>query len=145
MMLQTMIVKNGLIRMNDQYPRNPRQTIRMTRTTSSSNSLPWISGVLVVHPDQTIFDDHRLEHHYYCRALPSLRLALGKTSWPSRTGGGCNYCFHLFRNARPSDVARPQLGRNRPHAPCSLWRRESGSSSPFRSGTSLATNWGKNL
>src|SRR6516162_7319868 len=36
MMLQTMIVKNGLIRMNDQYPRNPRQTIRMTRTTSSS-------------------------------------------------------------------------------------------------------------
>src|SRR6516165_2801410 len=36
MMLQTMIVKNGLIRMNDQYPRNARQTIRMTRTTSSS-------------------------------------------------------------------------------------------------------------
>src|SRR5262249_10042518 len=36
MMLQTMIVKNGLIRINDQYPRSPRQTIRTTKTTSSS-------------------------------------------------------------------------------------------------------------
>jgi hypothetical protein len=36
MMLQTMIVKNGLIRINDQYPRSPRQTIRVTKSTSSS-------------------------------------------------------------------------------------------------------------
>src|SRR5258708_1100768 len=36
MMLQTMIVKNGLIKINDQYPRSPRQTIRITKTTSSS-------------------------------------------------------------------------------------------------------------
>jgi hypothetical protein len=36
MMLQTMIVKNGLTRMNDQYPRNPRQTIRIANSKSSS-------------------------------------------------------------------------------------------------------------
>ena len=36
MMLQTMIVKNGLIRINDQYPRNPRQTIRIAKSKSSS-------------------------------------------------------------------------------------------------------------
>src|SRR5262245_3801143 len=40
MMLQIMIVKNGLMRMNDQYPRSPRQTIRTTRTTSSSLDTP---------------------------------------------------------------------------------------------------------
>jgi hypothetical protein len=31
-----MIVKNGVIRISDQYPRRPRQTIRITKTTSSS-------------------------------------------------------------------------------------------------------------
>src|SRR5215475_8295612 len=36
MMLQTMIVKNGLIRINDQYARNPRQTIRIANSKSSS-------------------------------------------------------------------------------------------------------------
>jgi hypothetical protein len=36
MMLQTMIVRKGLIRINDQYPRSPRQTTRTTKTTSSS-------------------------------------------------------------------------------------------------------------
>src|SRR5258707_13565440 len=36
MMLQRMIVKNGLIRINDQYPRNPRQTIRTANSKSSS-------------------------------------------------------------------------------------------------------------
>src|SRR6478752_406561 len=40
MTLQTMIVKNGLIRTNDQYPRSPRQTIRMTKSTSSSFDAP---------------------------------------------------------------------------------------------------------
>src|SRR5262245_4318487 len=35
MMLQTMIVKNGLIRINDQYARNPRQTIRTANSKSS--------------------------------------------------------------------------------------------------------------
>ena len=35
-MLQIMIVKNGLIRINDQYPKSPRQTIRITKTMSSS-------------------------------------------------------------------------------------------------------------
>jgi hypothetical protein len=40
MALQIMIVKNGLIRTNDQYPRRPRQTIRMTKSTSSSFDAP---------------------------------------------------------------------------------------------------------
>ena len=40
MTLQTMIVKNGLIRTNDQYPRSPRHTIRMTKSTSSSFDAP---------------------------------------------------------------------------------------------------------
>src|SRR3954447_15424657 len=40
MALQIMIVKNGLIRTNDQYPRSPRQTIRMTKSTSSSFDPP---------------------------------------------------------------------------------------------------------
>src|SRR4051794_5159468 len=40
MTLQTMIVKNGLIRTNDQYPRSPRHTIRMTNSTSSSFDAP---------------------------------------------------------------------------------------------------------
>jgi hypothetical protein len=31
-----MIVKNGLISINDQYPRSPRQTTRITKSTSSS-------------------------------------------------------------------------------------------------------------
>src|SRR6186997_2724707 len=40
MTLQTMIVKNGLIKTNDQYPRRPRQTMRMTKSTSSSFDAP---------------------------------------------------------------------------------------------------------
>src|SRR5215831_379360 len=36
MMLQTMIVRKGLIRINDKYTRSPRQTTRTTKTTSSS-------------------------------------------------------------------------------------------------------------
>jgi hypothetical protein len=40
MTLQTMIVKNGLIRISDQYPSSPRQTIRMTKSTSSSFDAP---------------------------------------------------------------------------------------------------------
>ena len=40
MTLQIMIVKNGLIRINDQYPRSPRHTIRMTKSTSSSFDAP---------------------------------------------------------------------------------------------------------
>ena len=40
MALQTMIVRNGLMRTNDQYPRSPRQTIRMTKSTSSSFDAP---------------------------------------------------------------------------------------------------------
>src|SRR5262249_25206521 len=34
--LQTMIVRNGVMRISDQYARSPRQTTRMTSTTSSS-------------------------------------------------------------------------------------------------------------
>jgi hypothetical protein len=36
MMLQTRIVKNGVIRISDQYPRSPMQVIRITKTMSSS-------------------------------------------------------------------------------------------------------------
>src|SRR5262245_58288694 len=36
MMLHTMIVRNGVIKINDQYPSSPRQIIRITKTTSSS-------------------------------------------------------------------------------------------------------------
>ena len=36
MMLQTMIVKNGLIRIRAQYASNPRQTSRIAKTTNAS-------------------------------------------------------------------------------------------------------------
>src|SRR5215831_4629361 len=40
MMLQRMIVKNGLIRINDQYPSSPRQTSRIVNNTRSSLDAP---------------------------------------------------------------------------------------------------------
>src|SRR5258707_1294469 len=41
--------------------------------------MPWISGLLVADPHQTIFDDHRVEHHHRRSPLPNVRLVLGQT------------------------------------------------------------------
>ena len=32
----------------------------------------WTSRILVVHPDQSIFDDNYLEHDHHCSAVPDI-------------------------------------------------------------------------
>src|SRR6516225_2598275 len=55
MTLQTMIAKNGVIRINDQYPRSPRQTIRITTTTNSSVDVLSLRDRSLSFTDQFLF------------------------------------------------------------------------------------------
>jgi hypothetical protein len=71
MTLQIMIVKNGVIRMSDQYPRSPRQAIRMLKTTSASFDAVGVRG------RKSFFTvrDPALLRLYHCSRLSSLPLS----------------------------------------------------------------------